>query len=132
MLAEWLDRSLAAEPEAGVEGDLPGGRYRIPAPGLLELIPSAPAAHTPALVLSVGIHGNETAPIELLGELLARLEAGQLTLATPVLVILGNPAAIRAGKRFVATNLNRLFRRGLDAAGDEPDRARTLMGAVDA
>ncbi|UYG07054.1 succinylglutamate desuccinylase [Halomonas sp. M4R1S46] len=132
MLAEWLDRSLAGEPGAAVEGELPGGRYRIPAPGLLELIPSAPAADAPALVLSVGIHGNETAPIELLGELLAHLEAGQLTLATPVLVILGNPAAIRAGERFVATNLNRLFRRGLDAAGDEPDRARTLMGAVDA
>ncbi len=74
------------------------------------------------MVLSVGIHGNETAPIELLGASLARLEAGLLRLGSPVLVILGNLEAIRAGTRFVNTNLNRLFRRDLGEDGMEPDR----------
>ncbi|MDR5865431.1 succinylglutamate desuccinylase [Halomonas koreensis] len=132
MLAEWLDASLEGRaPERG-EGHLPGGRFRIAGPGLLELTPTSPSADAPALVLSAGVHGNETAPIELLGECLARLESGGLTLGSPVLVILGNLTAIRAGTRFVETNLNRLFRRGLDAEGEEADRARALMGAVDA
>ncbi|XKE46246.1 succinylglutamate desuccinylase [Halomonas organivorans] len=132
MLAEWLDASLDGRTGLAGEGSLAGGRYRILGAGLLELVPASPSASAPALVLSAGIHGNETAPIELLGEILARLEAGRLTLGSPVLVILGNLEAIRAGTRFVDTNLNRLFRRGLDASGMEPDRARELMTAVDA
>lgn len=47
-------------------------------------------------------------------------------------MILGNLEAIRQGKRFCTTNLNRLFRRDLDLEGDEPDRARELMAGVDA
>ncbi len=131
MLAEWLSTTLDGAP-AATGGALPGGHYRILGPGLLALDPASPSPTAPAVVLSAGIHGNETAPIELLGDLLARLEAGQLTLGAPTLVILGNLGAIRAGSRFVDTNLNRLFRRGLDAEGREPDRARALMTAVDA
>ncbi|WP_069384517.1 succinylglutamate desuccinylase [Halomonas caseinilytica] len=132
MLADWLERSLDGSASAPAQGDIPGGRFRFMGPGLLELTPDAPEAETPAVVLSVGIHGNETAPIELLGASLARLEAGRLRLGSPVLVILGNLEAIRAGARFVNTNLNRLFRRDLGEDGMEPDRARTLMDAVDA
>ncbi|MFG6177605.1 succinylglutamate desuccinylase [Halomonas sp. THAF12] len=132
MLSEWLEASLDGRSLATKDGSLAGGRYRIEGAGLLELTPTAASETAPALILSVGVHGNETAPIELLGELLARLEAGLLRLATPTLVILGNLEAIRAGSRYVDTNLNRLFRRGLDAAGMEPDRARALMSAVDA
>ncbi|MCK2184171.1 succinylglutamate desuccinylase [Halomonas getboli] len=131
MLAEWLSTTLDDAPAAPA-GELLGGRYRILGPGLLELTPASPSPTAPALVVSAGIHGNETAPIELLGDLLARLEAGRLTLGAPTLVILGNLEAIRAGTRFVETNLNRLFRRGLDARGREADRARELMAAVDA
>jgi len=131
MLAEWLDHSLEARPPAAVEGEIPGGRFRLLAPGVLELVPDVCSAQAQAGVISVGIHGNETAPIELLGATLARLEAGLLRLAAPLLVILGHPAAIRHQARFVTTNLNRLFRRELEEKGAEPDRARTLMAAVD-
>ncbi|MDR9440339.1 MAG: succinylglutamate desuccinylase [Halomonas sp.] len=109
-----------------------GGHFRLLAPGVLELMPDTAAASAKACVLSVGVHGNETAPMELLGEVLARLEAGLVRLGAPLLVILGNPEAIRRGERYVATNLNRLFRRDLAEAGDEPDRARVLMAEVDA
>ncbi|MEQ6888961.1 succinylglutamate desuccinylase [Halomonas sp. CS7] len=132
MLSEWLDQALDGRASAPREGRLPGGRFRLLAPGVLELVPDVCAADARAGVLSVGIHGNETAPIELLGAVLARLEAGLLRLGAPLLVMLGNPAAIRRGERFVTTNLNRLFRRDLDEAGDEPDRARALMAEVDA
>lgn len=152
MLAEWLERSLVHGLKDGSMGNaqkesrgpVSGGHYRVLGPGLLELSPALsdvtsqgesgdlPESAAPACVISVGIHGNETAPIELLGASLARLEAGMLRLGAPVLVILGNLPAIRANKRFVETNLNRLFRRNLDACGDEAERARALMDAVDA
>ncbi|PRY71535.1 succinylglutamate desuccinylase [Halomonas ventosae] len=132
MLAEWLDQGLEGRPPSRAEGGVAGGRFRLVAPGVLELVPDAPSAEARACVLSAGIHGNETAPMELLGEVLARLEAGLLCLGAPLLVILGNPEAIRRGERYVATNLNRLFCRDLEEAGDEPDRARALMAEVDA
>lgn len=113
------------------EGRLPGGRYRIHAEGILELTPNTVAQDARSVVISAGIHGNETAPIELVGELLAALETGRLELGAPLLVILGNIPSIRAQTRFITTNLNRLFRRDLDKTGDEPARARELMRAVD-
>ncbi len=138
MLDQWLSLALEAQARTGAQGpesrtgSLPGGRYRLAAPGVLELVPDAAGPQARAVVLSVGIHGNETAPIELLGDCLARLEAGLSRLGAPVLVILGNLEAIRHGTRYVTTNLNRLFRRDLDEVGREPDRARELMAEADA
>lgn len=133
MLNEWLTSTLAEDSATKPlpQGELPGGRYRMHAPGVIELIPDRPAPDARSMVLSAGIHGNETAPIELLGEWLAALEAGRLKLAAPILAILGNIPAIRAQTRYVSTNLNRLFQRHLEQAGEEPDRARELMRIVD-
>ncbi|WP_110656744.1 succinylglutamate desuccinylase [Salinicola halimionae] len=130
--ASALNDSTGPSPHDAMEqGRLPGGRYRIHGEGILELTPDTVAKDARSVVISAGIHGNETAPIELVGELLAALETGRLTLGAPVLVILGNIPSIRAQSRFVTTNLNRLFQRDLDLAGGEPDRARTLMQSVD-
>jgi len=143
MLDKWLSATLdeASTPSDGAsddtdrnaaeQGRLPGGRYRILGEGILELTPDVVAPDARGVVISAGIHGNETAPIELVGELLAALEVGRLTLGAPLLVILGNIPSIRARTRFVTTNLNRLFKRDLDQTGDEPQRARELMRAVD-
>ena len=143
MLDKWLSATLdeASTPSDGAsddtdrnaaeQGRLPGGRYRILGEGILELTPDVVAPDARGVVISAGIHGNETAPIELVGELLAALEVGRLTLGAPLLVILGNLPAIRAQTRFISTNLNRLFRRDLAQSGDEPERARELMRAVD-
>lgn len=132
MLSDWLDLTLnehsTAVPE---EGRIPFGRYRLLGPGMLELEPHSVGSHAHACILSAGIHGNETAPIELLGELLSMIEAGRLRLGAPLLIILGNIPAIQAGQRFLDTNLNRLFQRGIQQDGVEPDRARQLMRAVD-
>ena len=98
---------------------------------MLALEPDRPGPAARAGVLSVGVHGNETAPMELLEGVLGRLARGELRLGAPVLLLLGSPEATRRGVRYVGTNLNRLFRRGLDESGMEPDRARELMAAVD-
>ncbi|HEY0922352.1 succinylglutamate desuccinylase [Rheinheimera pacifica] len=64
---------------------------------------------TKDIVLSCGVHGNETAPIEICAELVKDLLTGQLQLKHRLLVLFGNPAAINASTREITENLNRLF-----------------------
>ena len=66
--------------------------------GILQLIPHEPCDRS--LVLSSGLHGNETAPIELLDRLLQAIASGQLQPRTRLLLLLGNPQAMRRGERF--------------------------------
>ncbi|WP_241242233.1 succinylglutamate desuccinylase [Thalassotalea sp. G2M2-11] len=64
------------------------------------------------IVLSSGVHGNETAPIEICAKLVQQLILGELPLAERVLFLFGNPAAMNIGERFVEENMNRLFSGG--------------------
>lgn len=85
--------------------------------GILELVPedyakdSRPAENKSegGLVLSAGIHGNETAPIELINLLIESVLAGETKISRPTLVILGHPLAMQRAERFVEFNMNRLF-----------------------
>lgn len=103
--------------------------------GLLYLTPpnGRPNPNNESLIVSAGIHGNETAPIEVLNGLVNELIEGQWQLACPVLLILGNPLAIDLGERFMDVNLNRLFsgahRKAEYANLPEAERARTLEEA---
>ena len=131
MLGQWLDWSLDGQLPAASKGGFASGTYHLHAPGILELVPHTASQDAHACIFSAAIHGNETAPVELVGEWLSAIEAGAITLGAPVLVILGNLPALKAQQRFLTTNLNRLFNRELVAEGEEPDRARELMAAVD-
>lgn len=131
MLGQWLDWSLDGRLPAASQGVFASGTYHLHAPGILELTPNETRPVAQACIFSAAIHGNETAPVELVGEWLSGLEAGSISLGAPVLVVLGNLPALKAQQRFVTTNLNRLFSRELTARGEEPDRARALMTAVD-
>ncbi|UPW20477.1 succinylglutamate desuccinylase [Agarivorans sp. TSD2052] len=62
-----------------------------------------------AVVLSAGIHGNETGPIELLDQWVTKILKQQVRLCQPLLIILGNPPAMIKGSRELRLNLNRLF-----------------------
>lgn len=112
--ADWLAHTLAhagsrAEPRNTCLAD--GTRVCLRTLGVLEFSPP-PERRNPAgeaLIVSAGVHGNETAPIEVLNELVSQLLRGEGLLACPLLLILGNPAAMVAGTRFVDTNMNRLF-----------------------
>lgn len=57
--------------------------------GILDLVPHT--GYKRAIVLSAGIHGNETAPVELLAAIVDDLLAGRLALATRLLVLYGHP-----------------------------------------
>lgn len=132
MLGQWLDWTLDSKSPTPRTGRFISGTYHLHAPGILELTPDVERPDAHACVFSAAIHGNETAPVELLGDWLCALEAGIRQLGAPILVILGNIPALKVQQRFISTNLNRLFKRDLTATGPEPDRARELMAAVDA
>jgi succinylglutamate desuccinylase len=61
------------------------------------------------LLLSAGIHGNETAPIELLDRLLHDIARGELKPRARILFLFGNPEAMRLGERYIEQDVNRLF-----------------------
>lgn len=100
--------------------------------GVLLIEPDSTNQPSSNLVLSAGVHGNETAPIELLDYLVSQLLKGAIQLKCRLLLILGNPPAMRNNQRFITTNLNRLFNRSLpDGNSQEASRARQLMQHVD-
>lgn len=66
-------------------------------------------SHLEHVLLSAGVHGNETAPIELLEQLVDDLLNGRLKLNVKLMLMLGNPEAMRNGERYNDIDLNRLF-----------------------
>jgi succinylglutamate desuccinylase len=62
-----------------------------------------------SIVISSGIHGNETAPIEIVEQLVSEIIKRNITIRHRVLFIMGNPVAMNIAKRFQVENLNRLF-----------------------
>lgn len=84
-----------------------GTRVEQRAPGVLRIQPAGSGSGQ--LIISAGLHGNETAPIEVCNDLVSALLAGHWSVRIPTLVIFGNPPAMVAGKRFLDYNLNRLF-----------------------
>ncbi|WP_312210923.1 succinylglutamate desuccinylase [Pseudescherichia sp.] len=104
---DFLALTLAGSHPDINKGDNVTFSWRWHGEGLLELTPHQPVDR--ALVLSAGIHGNETAPVEIVDSLLAALFAGSLTLRWRMLVVLGNPEALRTNCRYVVNDLNRLF-----------------------
>lgn len=87
------------------------------------------------IVLSCGIHGNETAPIEICAAIVRDILSGSLAVAHRLLVLFGNPHAINKGKRETEENLNRLFSGHHSAGGGlinaERKRAKALEQYVE-
>jgi len=84
-----------------------GNFAQLPGHGMLHL--QAPAAARWRLLISVGVHGNEVAPIEMLAPVLDALLQSPQSLQVDLFLVVGNPAALAVGKRFVDIDLNRLF-----------------------
>ncbi|WP_369601599.1 succinylglutamate desuccinylase [Hahella sp. SMD15-11] len=114
---------------------VPGGQATWRGEGILSLAPRQWDARSPALVLSAGIHGNETAPIELLDALISDILGGRQNWNVPLLAIFGNPPAMRQQARFIDFNLNRLFMDGWQTRPEseyETGRAAELAQHLDA
>ena len=81
-----------------------------PLPGVVQICRSGPTTNERLrLLISVGVHGDETAPIEMMAELLEELGKNPQALAVDLMVAVGNIDAIAQSKRFIDVDLNRLF-----------------------
>jgi len=112
-----------------------------PADGILTVKRPAtggPAAGRPAVLISVGVHGDETGPIEMVAYLLDALSrdvaANASALAVDLMLCVGNIGAIRVGRRFIDADLNRMFRaqRGTLEGTAEAARADVMVAATSA
>ncbi|MCP3672901.1 MAG: succinylglutamate desuccinylase [Gammaproteobacteria bacterium] len=83
------------------------------------------------IVISSGVHGNETAPIEICNLLVKEILDGKLQVNNRILFIIGNPPAMNSGERFEEENLNRLFcGKHIGKSHREAKRAALLEKAV--
>jgi succinylglutamate desuccinylase len=136
MLDDFLAYTLAgARPDSAdaAHGECAAGvRWQWLDEGVLRLEPAEVGGATASVLLSAGIHGDETAPIEMLSRLVADLAAGRAALACRLLVVLGNVAAMRAAERYLDDDLNRLFggRHERVPASREAPRAAALEQAA--
>lgn len=107
-----------------------GTVVEISAPGIIRFFPLSNVSEKKQIVLSCGVHGNETAPIEICDELVQRILKGELTLSHNVLFLFGNLPAMDIAERFVEENMNRLFSgahsKGQGLINSERKRAKQL------
>lgn len=108
-----------------------GFTVTLPAPGIMT-VKAPPGAARASVLVSVGVHGDETGPIEMLAHVLDSLAVAPSALAVDLMVCVGNIDAIRQGKRFIDADLNRMFRpeRGSLAGTAESSRADDMIAAT--
>ena len=87
-------------------------RFEQPATGVLLITPLSDeglSGDEKSIVISAGIHGDETAPMEMLNDIVTAILSDQLEVRSRLLLVIGHPPAAAAGSRFLNMNLNRLF-----------------------
>ncbi|AWB68115.1 hypothetical protein C2869_17560 [Saccharobesus litoralis] len=105
--------------------------------GIYSIIPTSINYQLSAVIISCGLHGNETAPIELNQVWLQGILDGDWQPIRPILFIAGNPKAIFHHTRFIDYNLNRLFaikrstQQEKEAQGYETRRSQQIKQAVE-
>ncbi|OLQ88345.1 succinylglutamate desuccinylase [Vibrio panuliri] len=99
-----------------------GTRLKLHQRGVLEVIPAQLDDESKHIVISCGIHGDETAPMELVDKFLQDIETGFQPVNERLLIIVAHPEATNAHQRFLESNLNRLF----DAKVHEPSKERDI------
>lgn len=127
-LGKLLELTLAGrEPAQKIQLTVDGVQLRWLSEGALEVRPPQAQDNGGDVLLSSGIHGNETAPIELADRLLQGIARGAIKPRTRILFLFGNPEAMRRGERFIEQDINRLFNgRHESTTGAEAIRAADL------
>lgn len=127
-LGKLLELTLAGrEPAQQTQMTVAGTRLRWLAEGALEVTPSVARDCGLDLLLSAGLHGNETVPVALLDELIHAIARGELQPRARVLFLFGSPGALRRGGRYLEQDLNRLFCGGHElSSGPDAIRAGEL------
>jgi succinylglutamate desuccinylase len=86
------------------------------------------------LLITAGVHGNETAPISILHRRLMDWADAASDVSADLLVAIGNLDAVVCAKRFIHYDMNRMFGRPLDTTrwGLEGERAALLARTIEA
>lgn len=116
VLGPYTGASLIGTHQAVVDG-----RAEFWDAGVVVVEPNAPQGKD--VVISCAVHGDETAPIEMVCDMLHDIFSGALQVKQRTLFLIANPAAIVNGTRFVDMNMNRLFS-GAHCKGDTPEHQR--------
>lgn len=139
LLRDFLAYTLAgarpASPDVA-QGECANGsvRWQWLDDGVLRFEPVPTGGDQTSVLLSAGVHGDETAPIEMLSRVVADIADRRVALASRLLVVLGNVGAMRAAQRYLDDDLNRLFsgRHERMPASREAPRATALERAATA
>lgn len=83
------------------------------------------------IVMSCGVHGNETAPVEICNQFVNDLLNERIFTPHRVLFIFGNLDSMATAERFIEENLNRLFSKEVRSNTLEGHRAQEIMTHVD-
>lgn len=122
-LKRTRDNEEALGPESFEKANI---NFEILDTGIIKATPKEVSTND-IFIISCGIHGNETAPIEFTNDILNKLVAGKLELTSPTLFIFGNPKAMNIGKRFSDYNLNRCFNAAYESIDDCYEKARAKL-----
>ena len=106
-MVDLLELTLAQQAPNQTQGETTEFTWQWLGEGLLVCTPKT--SYNKAIIFSAGIHGNETAPIELLAKMVQDLFTSRLRLTERVLFVFGNPQAIRKGVRYLENDMNRMF-----------------------
>jgi succinylglutamate desuccinylase len=130
----FLEYTLEVDQPPPSKYEVKTGSLEVIGRGALLLQPSHKTMKN-GLVISAGVHGNETAPIELLDLLVDDLVHERIAIARPALLLLGHPLAMQKQSRFIEFNMNRLFRGTHQsppyAGSHDAKRAKELEDYVD-
>lgn len=77
--------------------------------GVLQITPRDLSCDAKDIVLSSGIHGDETSPIELIQHVASSIVLGHIQPTHRLLLIIAHPEAVNYQQRFMTENMNRLF-----------------------
>ncbi|ERB63918.1 succinylglutamate desuccinylase [Vibrio coralliilyticus] len=101
--------NLEQEMPAGEITVANGTVFKLHERGVLEVIPSTLDENSKHIILSCGVHGNETAPMELVDKIISDIQSGFQPVTERLLFIIAHPESTNAHTRFLEMNLNRLF-----------------------
>jgi succinylglutamate desuccinylase len=109
-----------------------GLKVGLPAPGIMTVKAATTDPARASVLVSVGVHGDETGPIEMVAHAIEAISREPGRLAVDLMLCVGNIDAIAAGKRFIDADLNRMFRaeRGALAGTAEAARADAMIAAT--
>lgn len=105
-MVNFLKDTLACTFNEGQSGVLGNIKWYCPASGAIIFEPDVWNSN---ILISAGIHGNETAPVEIVDQLVSEIFCKKIPLKSRVMFLLGNIDALRQGARYLNLDMNRLF-----------------------